>query len=97
MPGPLPAPIDKVTGRTCLHTFVGLLDALPGLERVSLQGLGEPLMAPDLMDMIMGTDRAIGGDAEQHGLATIWNNDVYAELWGGLLDDDPPDVCRVCS
>ncbi len=45
-------PIDKVTGSMSLDTFVGLLDALPELQRVTLQGLGEPLMTPDLMGMI---------------------------------------------
>jgi radical SAM protein with 4Fe4S-binding SPASM domain len=45
-------PIDKITGSMSLETFVGLLDALPELTRVTLQGLGEPLMAPDLMGMI---------------------------------------------
>jgi radical SAM protein with 4Fe4S-binding SPASM domain len=45
-------PIDKITGSMSIETFLRLLDALPELERVTLQGLGEPLMAPDLMDMI---------------------------------------------
>lgn len=45
-------PVDRVSGSMCLHTFRQLLDALPDLRRVTLQGLGEPLMAPDLMAMI---------------------------------------------
>ena len=45
-------PVDRVTGSMSLATFRGILDALPGLERVTLQGLGEPLMAPDLMAMV---------------------------------------------
>ncbi len=53
-------PVDKVAGSMCLHTFRSLLDALPGLDRVTLQGLGEPLMAPDLMAMIAeATSRGI--------------------------------------
>ena len=53
-------PIDKITGSMSLETFVRLLDALPDLERVTLQGLGEPLMAPDLMGMIaVATARGI--------------------------------------
>lgn len=45
-------PVDRVTGSMSLETFRRILDGLPGLERVTLQGLGEPLMAPDLMAMI---------------------------------------------
>ncbi|HEX2043942.1 MAG TPA: radical SAM protein [Acidimicrobiales bacterium] len=45
-------PVDKVTGSMSLETFRRLLDGLPEVGRVTLQGLGEPLMAPDLMDMI---------------------------------------------
>lgn len=36
----------------CLSLFERLLDDLPGLERVTLQGLGEPLLAPDLVAMV---------------------------------------------
>ncbi len=36
----------------CFHTFRELVDALPALEQVTLQGLGEPLLAPDLFRMI---------------------------------------------
>lgn len=35
-----------------IDTFRALLDDLPTIERVTLQGLGEPLLAPDLEDMI---------------------------------------------
>lgn len=34
------------------HTFTQLLDALPEVERITLQGLGEPLLAPNLERMI---------------------------------------------
>lgn len=46
------APVDKVAGSMSLATFLGLLDSVPDLERVTLQGLGEPLMAPDLLAMV---------------------------------------------
>jgi radical SAM protein with 4Fe4S-binding SPASM domain len=32
--------------------FIALLDALPHLHRITLQGLGEPLLAPDFFDMV---------------------------------------------
>ena len=35
-----------------IDTFMGLLDDLPTVRRVTLQGLGEPLLAPDLEAMI---------------------------------------------
>jgi MoaA/NifB/PqqE/SkfB family radical SAM enzyme len=44
--------LDRVADSMCLHTFRGLVDAVPHLERVTLQGLGEPLMAPDLVAMV---------------------------------------------
>ncbi len=45
-------PINRVTGSMCLHTFAALVDDLPRLEKITLQGLGEPLLAPDLFAMI---------------------------------------------
>ncbi|MBW3614933.1 MAG: radical SAM protein [Actinobacteria bacterium] len=45
-------PVDRVTGSMTLATFTRLVDELPDLERVTLQGLGEPLLAPDLVAMV---------------------------------------------
>lgn len=36
----------------CLHVFRQVVDTLPGLERLTLQGLGEPLLAPELEAMV---------------------------------------------
>src|SRR5687768_6430866 len=44
--------IGRKTGAMCFHTFRSLVDALPELRRVTLQGLGEPLLAPDLERMV---------------------------------------------
>ena len=44
--------IDKVEGAFPLDRFVALLDELPDLESVTLQGLGEPLLHPDLVAMV---------------------------------------------
>jgi MoaA/NifB/PqqE/SkfB family radical SAM enzyme len=45
-------PVDRMTGSMSIGAFRSLLDSLPALERVTLQGLGEPLLAPDLMAMV---------------------------------------------
>ncbi len=53
-------PIDRVNGSFPLSRFVELLDANPQVERITLQGLGEPLLAPGLSDMIaLATARGI--------------------------------------
>jgi radical SAM protein with 4Fe4S-binding SPASM domain len=45
-------PLDRVNGSLDLATFQRLVDDLPDLEKVTLQGLGEPLLAPHLFEMI---------------------------------------------
>ena len=35
-----------------LETFTRLVDSLPELEQVTMQGLGEPLLAPDFFAML---------------------------------------------
>ncbi len=44
--------IGRKTGALPIATFHRLLDELPDLERVTLQGLGEPLLAPGLLEMV---------------------------------------------
>jgi MoaA/NifB/PqqE/SkfB family radical SAM enzyme len=44
--------LGKREGAMCFHTFKKIVDDLPALEKVTLQGLGEPLLAPDLFRMI---------------------------------------------
>jgi radical SAM protein with 4Fe4S-binding SPASM domain len=44
--------LGKTEAAMCFHTFKGIVDELPELEKVTLQGLGEPLLAPDLFRMI---------------------------------------------
>ncbi|HYW29065.1 MAG TPA: radical SAM protein, partial [Gaiellales bacterium] len=44
--------IGKRQGSMSYEMFRGLVDELPGLERLTLQGLGEPLLAPGILDMI---------------------------------------------
>jgi radical SAM protein with 4Fe4S-binding SPASM domain len=44
--------LGRREGAMCFHTFRSIVDELPDLEKVTLQGLGEPLLAPDLFRMI---------------------------------------------
>jgi radical SAM protein with 4Fe4S-binding SPASM domain len=44
--------LGRAQGAMCLHTFRSVVDELPELEQVTLQGLGEPLLAPDLPQMV---------------------------------------------
>ncbi len=44
--------VGKRAGSMSYDMFRRLVDELPGLERLTLQGLGEPLLAPRIMDMI---------------------------------------------
>lgn len=45
-------PINKIAGAMAWPLFAGLVDQLPDLRTVTLQGLGEPLLSPHLLDMI---------------------------------------------
>ncbi|MEW6270785.1 MAG: radical SAM protein [Thermodesulfobacteriota bacterium] len=45
-------PLGRRTASLDLALFRRVVDALPDLERVTLQGLGEPLLAPDLVAMV---------------------------------------------
>jgi radical SAM protein with 4Fe4S-binding SPASM domain len=44
--------IDRTRGSLPLARFRELVDGLPDLHTVTLQGLGEPLLAPDLLPMV---------------------------------------------
>lgn len=45
-------PINKVEGSLPFELFRRVVDSLPDLKKVTLQGLGEPLLAPDLFRMV---------------------------------------------
>ncbi|WP_117209249.1 radical SAM protein [Allorhizocola rhizosphaerae] len=45
-------PINKLAGAMSLDMFRKLVDSVPTLRQLTLQGLGEPLLAPDLLEMI---------------------------------------------
>jgi hypothetical protein len=44
--------LNKRSGSFDLDTFVRLVDGNPQLEKVTLQGLGEPLLSPHLFAMV---------------------------------------------
>ena len=44
--------LGKTTGSMDLATFTEVVDSLPDLQRVTMQGLGEPLLAPDFFPML---------------------------------------------
>lgn len=44
--------LGKREGAMCLHVFKAIVDDLPDLEKLTLQGLGEPLLAPDFDRMV---------------------------------------------
>jgi MoaA/NifB/PqqE/SkfB family radical SAM enzyme len=46
------APVDRVTASMSFDRFKHLVDQLSELEMVTLQGLGEPLLVPDLIQMV---------------------------------------------
>ena len=45
-------PVNRVAGSMSFDTFRVLVDDLPDLEKLTLQGLGEPLLNPDLLAMV---------------------------------------------
>ena len=45
-------PLGRIAASMPVARFRSLLDELPGVRRVTLQGLGEPLLAPDLLAMV---------------------------------------------
>jgi radical SAM protein with 4Fe4S-binding SPASM domain len=78
-------PVNKLAGAMPLAVLRGLLDDLPGLRQLTLQGLGEPLLAPDLLPMVRY--------AKQRGIrvgfnsnATLLNRRRATELVDSGLD-----------
>ena len=45
-------PLDREEGSLSFARFREIVDAVPELDRLTLQGLGEPLLAPDLLRMV---------------------------------------------
>jgi radical SAM protein with 4Fe4S-binding SPASM domain len=60
--------IGKRRGALDFERFCGIVDGLPQLERLTLQGLGEPLLAPRLIEMV--------AYAAGHGIAVGFNTNA---------------------
>ncbi|MFC5833539.1 SPASM domain-containing protein [Nonomuraea insulae] len=61
-------PVNKIQGAMSLELFYRLLDAVPGLNRLTLQGLGEPLLSPHLFEMLR--------EAKRRGIAAGFNTNA---------------------
>src|SRR4051794_12248190 len=61
-------PVNKITGAMPYDDFTRLVDSVPHLERLTLQGLGEPLLSPYLLDMV--------GYAKARGIAVGFNTNA---------------------
>jgi MoaA/NifB/PqqE/SkfB family radical SAM enzyme len=78
-------PVNKITGAMPIAMFQRLVDDVPGLRQLTLQGLGEPLLAPELMSMIRYAkhrDVRVGFNSN----ATLLNARRAAELVDSGLD-----------
>jgi radical SAM protein with 4Fe4S-binding SPASM domain len=78
-------PVNKITGAMRPALFRSLLNSLPQLRRITLQGLGEPLLSPHLLTMVQ--------DAKARGIAVGFNSNgtllssrVAGELVAAGLD-----------
>jgi radical SAM protein with 4Fe4S-binding SPASM domain len=77
--------IGRRTGALPVAAFHRLLDELPALERVTLQGLGEPLLAPGLLEMVEAcTARGIAVGFNTNG--TLLRRPVADRLVASGLD-----------
>jgi radical SAM protein with 4Fe4S-binding SPASM domain len=80
--------LDRHEASLDFERFRALVDAVPGLERVTLQGLGEPLMAPDLIAMLeYGRARGIRMGFNTNGTL------LTATMTDRLLDAAPDWLC----
>lgn len=61
--------LSRSTAAMTFARFRELVDALPGLRRVTLQGLGEPLLCPDLVAMLRyAAERGVQAGFNSNGL-----------------------------
>jgi radical SAM protein with 4Fe4S-binding SPASM domain len=78
-------PVNKLAGAMRPELFHRLVDEVPGLRRLTLQGLGEPLLSPYLMEMIRtAVDRRITVGFNSN--ATLLTRRRAAELVASRVD-----------
>jgi radical SAM protein with 4Fe4S-binding SPASM domain len=78
-------PVNKLAGALPLDVYERLLDELPGLRRLTLQGLGEPLLSPYLLDMVR-LAKARGVEVGFNSNATLLRRTVADRLVAEGLD-----------
>jgi radical SAM protein with 4Fe4S-binding SPASM domain len=78
-------PVNKLTGAMSLELFERILADVPTLRRLTLQGLGEPLLSPYLLDMIRAA-KARGVTVGFNSNATLLSRRRSAELVDAGLD-----------
>jgi radical SAM protein with 4Fe4S-binding SPASM domain len=78
-------PVNKLAGAMRPELFHRLVDEVPGLNRLTLQGLGEPLLSPYLMEMVgAAVSRRITVGFNTN--ATLLNRRRAAELVDSRVD-----------
>lgn len=76
--------VGRREGALAYEDFLALVDELPGLERLTLQGLGEPLLSPHLVDMVAhAAGRGVEVGFNTNG--TLLTRPVAARLVGAGL------------
>lgn len=90
--------VGKAEGALSYEDFRGLVDGLPELTKLTLQGLGEPLLAPHLLDMVRhaaGRGVEVGFNTNGVLLDRRWARDLVAAGTGWVhvsLDGATPDT-----
>lgn len=79
------APVNKITGAMPPELFGPLVESLPRLRRLTLQGLGEPLLSPYLLDLV-GHAKARGIVVGFNSNATLLSRRMADRLVGTGLD-----------
>ena len=78
-------PVNKLAGAMPPELFHRLIGEVPGLRRLTLQGLGEPLLSPYLMEMV-GAAVARGVTVGFNSNATLLTARRSAELVASRVD-----------
>jgi radical SAM protein with 4Fe4S-binding SPASM domain len=78
-------PVNKLTGAMPMALFERIVDGLPGLRRLTLQGLGEPLLSPYLLDQVRAA-KARGVTVGFNSNATLLTRRRADELVAAGLD-----------
>lgn len=78
-------PVNKLVGAMTPSLFRSLVDSLPDLRRLTMQGLGEPLLSPYLLDLV-GLAKANGAAVGFNSNATLLSRRMSSELVAAGLD-----------